>query len=342
MCNRSRALPNGRVAFYRRPWDWILGVNLGGVINGVHTFLPRILAHGEGGHIVNTSSIGAIVPMAGGIAYITAKAAVVGLTEALRAELAGDPVGVTLLSPGPTVTNIHEVARLRPQQYQDTGFRDIEAELAQRTPPPAWRDPIAVGELVLEEIRKAGGKALALALAADVTDTRGVQGAVEAAVSSFGPISVLVNNAGTPGPYGPVDVIDPAQWWTAQTVNVLGPLLFMNAVIPAMRQRSCGRVINIVSNAGLQSVPHLSAYAVSKSTLIRLTETVDLELRASLDPDRRELLTSAGAGPTRMRRVLDDLMKAETDGVPGSAGRDGVSVRVGHQPGASERHAKPT
>jgi NAD(P)-dependent dehydrogenase (short-subunit alcohol dehydrogenase family) len=133
-------------------WDWIIGVNLGGVINGVHTFLPRILAHGEGGHIVNTSSIGAIVPMAGGIAYITAKAAVVGLTEALRAELAGDPVGVTLLSPGPTVTNIHEVARLRPQQYQDTGFRDIEAELARRTPPPAWMDPIAVGELVLDAI----------------------------------------------------------------------------------------------------------------------------------------------------------------------------------------------
>ena len=133
-------------------WDWILGVNLGGVINGVHTFLPRILAHGEGGHIVNTSSIGAVVPMAGGIAYITAKSGVMGLTEALRAELADDNVGVTLLSPGPTVTNIHEVARLRPPQYQDTGLRDIEAELAVRTPPPAWMDPVAVGERVLDAI----------------------------------------------------------------------------------------------------------------------------------------------------------------------------------------------
>jgi NAD(P)-dependent dehydrogenase (short-subunit alcohol dehydrogenase family) len=133
-------------------WDWILGVNLGGVINGVHTFLPRILAHGEGGHIVNTSSIGAVVPMAGGIAYITAKSGVMGLTEALRAELADDNVGVTLLSPGPTVTNIHEVARLRPPQFQDTGLRDIEAELAARTPPPAWMDPVAVGERVLEAI----------------------------------------------------------------------------------------------------------------------------------------------------------------------------------------------
>jgi NAD(P)-dependent dehydrogenase (short-subunit alcohol dehydrogenase family) len=134
-------------------------------------------------------------------------------------------------------------------------------------------------ERVAEDIRAAGGKALAVAT--DVADAHGVRSAVEAAVAAFGPVSVLVNNAGIPGPYGPVDVIDPATWWAAQAVNVLGPLLFMNAVIPAMRQRQGGRVINIVSNAGLQPVPHLSAYAVSKSTLTRLTETVDLELRSS-------------------------------------------------------------
>jgi NAD(P)-dependent dehydrogenase (short-subunit alcohol dehydrogenase family) len=134
-------------------WDWILGVNLGGVVNGVHTFLPRILAHGEGGHIVNTSSIGAVVPMGGGIAYIAAKSGVMGLTEALRSELSAGAIGVTLLSPGPTATNIHEVSRLRPPQYQDSGLADIEKELAQRSPPAAWMDPMAVGALVLDAIR---------------------------------------------------------------------------------------------------------------------------------------------------------------------------------------------
>jgi NAD(P)-dependent dehydrogenase (short-subunit alcohol dehydrogenase family) len=134
-------------------WDWILGVNLGGVVNGVHTFLPRLLAHGEGGHIVNTSSVGAVVPMGGGIAYIAAKSAVMGLTEALRSELSSGEIGVTLLSPGPTATNIHEVARLRPPQYQDSGLADIEQELAGRTAPAAWLDPLAVGELVLDAIR---------------------------------------------------------------------------------------------------------------------------------------------------------------------------------------------
>jgi NAD(P)-dependent dehydrogenase (short-subunit alcohol dehydrogenase family) len=166
---------------------------------------------------------------------------------------------------------------------------------------------------VSEDIRRAGGEALAVAT--DVTDARGVQGAVEAGVGSFGPISILINNAGIPGPYGPVDVIDPSQWWMAQAVNVLGPLLFMNAVIPAMRQRRGGRVINIVSNAGLQPIPHLSAYAVSKSTLTRLTETVDLELRASsvrafaLNPGniRTDMARGTLASPEAQRWLADGL-----------------------------------
>jgi NAD(P)-dependent dehydrogenase (short-subunit alcohol dehydrogenase family) len=132
---------------------------------------------------------------------------------------------------------------------------------------------------VAQHIRRDGGEALAVAM--DVTDPNAVRSVVEETEKAFGALSILVNNAGVPGPYGPIDVVDPSQWWAAQTVNVMGPFLFMNAVIPAMRRLQRGRVINIVSNAGLQPVPHLSAYAVSKSTLTRLTETADLELRAS-------------------------------------------------------------
>jgi NAD(P)-dependent dehydrogenase (short-subunit alcohol dehydrogenase family) len=154
VCNNAGVGAFGQISrMTYSDWDWILGVNLGGVVNGVHTFLPRLLAHGEGGHIVNTSSVGAVVPMGGGIAYIAAKSAVMGLTEALRSELSSGEIGVTLLSPGPTATNIHEVARLRPPQYQDSGLADIEQELARRTAPAAWLDPLAVGELVLDAIR---------------------------------------------------------------------------------------------------------------------------------------------------------------------------------------------
>lgn len=129
----------------------------------------------------------------------------------------------------------------------------------------------------LEQIRRAGGEALAFA--ADVTSPSAAAAAATAARTRFGPVTLLVNNAGIPGPYGPIGTIDPLEWWEAQKVNVLAAVLFMHAVIPGMRELRSGRIINIVSSAGLEPLPNLSAYAVSKSTVTRLTETVDLEAR---------------------------------------------------------------
>lgn len=154
LCNNAGVGSLGDIRKYTySDWDWTLEVNLGGVVNGIQTFLPRLLAHGEEAHIVNTSSMGALLPMPGGAAYIAAKAAVSGLTEALRADLAGTNVGVTLLIPGPTRTNIHEVARLRPERFRDSGLHDIEADLGHREPPGVWLDPVAVGDMVLDAIR---------------------------------------------------------------------------------------------------------------------------------------------------------------------------------------------
>jgi NAD(P)-dependent dehydrogenase (short-subunit alcohol dehydrogenase family) len=106
-------------------WDFGLAVNLGGVINGLQTFLPRIRAHGEGGHIVNTASLAALVPMPPRfVIYQTAKAAVVSLSECIRAELAQENIGVTVLCPGPVRTNIHEISRNRPAQFSGSGHSD--------------------------------------------------------------------------------------------------------------------------------------------------------------------------------------------------------------------------
>lgn len=129
-------------------------------------------------------------------------------------------------------------------------------------------------EATAAEIRAAGGEAAAVA--ADVTHRDAVARAVTLA-HRYGPVSILVNNAGVPGPYGPIGECDPLEWWAAQKIHVLGPLLFMSAVIPEMRTRGGGRIINIVSRAALDPVPHLSAYAVGKCAATRLTETVDLE-----------------------------------------------------------------
>jgi NAD(P)-dependent dehydrogenase (short-subunit alcohol dehydrogenase family) len=93
-------------------WDEMMDINLGGVINGVVTLLPRIRRHGEGGHIVNTSSMAGILPLpdAGGI-YTAGKFAVRGMTESLRLALVPDRIGVSCLFPGLTKTRILDKAK---------------------------------------------------------------------------------------------------------------------------------------------------------------------------------------------------------------------------------------
>jgi len=97
-------------------WDWILGVNLGGVVNGIQTFVPRMKAHGEGGHIVNTASMASFI--ASGVAgiYCTSKFAVRGLSEALRWSLRPHKIGVSVLCPGLVNSSIYESDKIRPAQ----------------------------------------------------------------------------------------------------------------------------------------------------------------------------------------------------------------------------------
>ena len=136
-------------------WDFGLAVNLGGVINGLQTFLPRIRAHGEGGHIVNTASLAALVPMpARFVIYVTAKAAVVALSEAIRTELREENIGVSVLCPGPVRTNIHELSRNRPPQFGvGDAFREAEEHGETRMEFPSVMEPREVGEKVLHAVR---------------------------------------------------------------------------------------------------------------------------------------------------------------------------------------------
>lgn len=87
-------------------WDWGIGINLYGVINGVQTFLPKMVERGQGGHIVNTASGAGLVATSSGVLYTTAKYGVVGLSESLNGELAPAGIGVTVLCPGPVATDI--------------------------------------------------------------------------------------------------------------------------------------------------------------------------------------------------------------------------------------------
>jgi NAD(P)-dependent dehydrogenase (short-subunit alcohol dehydrogenase family) len=101
-------------------WDWVMGVNLNGVINGVMTFAPRMKARKQGGHIVNTASMASFLsgPAAG--IYTTAKFAVRGLSESLRWSLAPHGIGVSVLCPGLVASAINESDKARPEHLADT------------------------------------------------------------------------------------------------------------------------------------------------------------------------------------------------------------------------------
>ena len=130
-------------------WDWVMGVNVNGLINGLVEFLPGMKAHGEGGHIVNTASMAAIVPgpSRSGI-YTGAKFAVRGITEALRLSVVGWRIGVSLLCPGMVDTRILQ-SSLRNRDLSATHKEGAPA----RTLTGAM-DPMAVGLRVLEGIRR--------------------------------------------------------------------------------------------------------------------------------------------------------------------------------------------
>ena len=137
-------------------WDFGLAVNLGGVVNGLQAFLPRIRAGGRGGHVVNTASLAGLVQMPSFMAiYAAAKSAVIALSEAIRDDLAADDIGVTVLCPGPIKSRIHELGQNRPERFQASqGFSAAAERLGRREVSDLWMEPDTVGDMVVEAIRE--------------------------------------------------------------------------------------------------------------------------------------------------------------------------------------------
>jgi short-subunit dehydrogenase len=132
-------------------YDWIMGVNLGGVVNGLVTFIPRIKAQGQGGHIVNVASMAAYLPGPQAGIYTASKFAVRGLTESLRFNLASCGIGVSLMCPGLTKTNAWDSALKRPADFAASGFAPADPALLAQfgTAFEAGMDPLEVGEKTL-------------------------------------------------------------------------------------------------------------------------------------------------------------------------------------------------
>ncbi|MBV9882593.1 MAG: SDR family NAD(P)-dependent oxidoreductase [Sphingomonadaceae bacterium] len=111
-------------------YDWIFGVNWWGVVNSMQSWVPRMLAHGEGGHIVNTASLGCFFANSGAGIYSASKFAVHGISMAMRDALKDKGIGVSVLCPANIRTNIAESIRTRPAHLSNSGYKVDEREIA--------------------------------------------------------------------------------------------------------------------------------------------------------------------------------------------------------------------
>jgi NAD(P)-dependent dehydrogenase (short-subunit alcohol dehydrogenase family) len=136
-------------------FDWIVGVNLGGVINGMVTFVPRMIKAGLGGHIVTIASLGGLSGNANTAPYSCSKAAVINLMESYYVALKPYGIGVTAFCPGNMNTNIHEAAKTRPKHLQNTGYYETdETQEAYRKHNVLGLNPREVGEHVKRSIEQ--------------------------------------------------------------------------------------------------------------------------------------------------------------------------------------------
>jgi NAD(P)-dependent dehydrogenase (short-subunit alcohol dehydrogenase family) len=151
LCNNAGvAAWGGLEKATHRDWQWVLGVNLWGVIHGIEAFVPRMIAGGQGGHIVNTASMAGLIASQGLGVYNTSKYAVVGLSETLAKDLRPYGVGVSVLCPMGVETRIRESERNRPAALRNApGTGTPAVELIGRSLPPE-----VVADMVLDAIRR--------------------------------------------------------------------------------------------------------------------------------------------------------------------------------------------
>jgi NAD(P)-dependent dehydrogenase (short-subunit alcohol dehydrogenase family) len=160
LCNNAGVAAGTDVAHMSyEMWDWVMGVNFNGVLNGIQTFLPRMIERKTSAHLVNTASGAGLAAAGSGTLYTTSKFAVVGLSESLHRELEPFGIGVSVLCPGPVATNIiqNSLASLplprgykpTPQQVEipDQRIAMMSAYLARGAAPDD------VGKLVLAAVK---------------------------------------------------------------------------------------------------------------------------------------------------------------------------------------------
>jgi NAD(P)-dependent dehydrogenase (short-subunit alcohol dehydrogenase family) len=150
LCNNAGVALHGALQdATHRDWEWVLGVNLWGVIHGLEAFLPRMIARGQPGHVVNTASMAGLIASQGLGVYNASKYAVVGISETLVKDLRPHGIGVSVLCPMGVATRILQSARNRPAQLRnEREGTDSAVELIGK-----YLDPDTVASMVLAAVR---------------------------------------------------------------------------------------------------------------------------------------------------------------------------------------------
>jgi NAD(P)-dependent dehydrogenase (short-subunit alcohol dehydrogenase family) len=161
----------------------------------------------------------------------------------------------------------------------------------------------------LDEVRKellplaAAGRPIEV-LAGDVSDPRTAEAVAQRVGERLPDFGVLVNNAGIYGPMGPIESVDWSEWEAAVRVNLFGTVHMCRALIPLLRARGSGKIVNLSGGGATAPLPFMSAYAASKAAVVRLTETFAEELRsANID------VNAIAPGPLNTR-LLDEVLAA--------------------------------
>jgi len=166
-------------------------------------------------------------------------------------------------------------------------------------------DESAAGGTVAS-VEEAGGEAAAFT--ADVTDPDAVAAYVAECEQRFGGVDAFFNNAAYEGVIAPIPDYPLADFERTMAVNVRGVFLGLQHVIPAMRRRGGGAIVNVSSQAGLRGVPELSAYSASKHAVIGLTRAAALE---SVREGIRVNAVCPGPTDTRMMRAIEQTVEAQ-------------------------------
>jgi NAD(P)-dependent dehydrogenase (short-subunit alcohol dehydrogenase family) len=159
----------------------------------------------------------------------------------------------------------------------------------------------------------------------DVSNPPSVRGAIRQALKILGTVDILVNNAGVQGPIGAFDdVSETGNWLQVFETNLFGPIYTMRQIIPHFRHQGHGKIINISGGGATKPMPGMSAYAASKAALVRLTETIAVELRGTgidvnaVAPgllDTQLLDEQISAGPEKIgRNYYDGLLLSKAEG----------------------------